>query len=344
MRYTFLEWNMLWWDKLRSIIVPPDAEQFADVSFYQAGMDWDRYPARAVILRIGQNVWKDNEFEYNYSEARQRGIAIGGYFFFDGRATPQQQANVILGAMQGKYFDMELFIDWERSYSGASEGLPNVVKLMQLCESIQCKAVGLYSGYYWFISNSNAQANAAQYDYLRFHPLWIAWYAAASMVKVPPPWLTWTHWQFGTPALDWGQATAEIDMNRHNGTRADFTARYLGGVTPPTGGPMTKYKILQSLNMRNAPITGQIILAMPAGTFVWGIRDTANNWIHISRYQLPGQEEKAIDGWCSGGTIYVDEVAETPSTLPDLPVMLTLGDDVTYFKQTVNVTLKAKPS
>lgn len=228
-RYTFLERNLFWLDRVQSIIVPTDAEQFADVSFYQAGMDWDKYPGRAVILRIGQNIWADTEFQRNYTEARRRSLAIGGYFFFDGRATPQQQANVIINAMQGKSLELELFIDWEKNYAGASEGLPNVVKLMQLVEAagVKCKAVGLYSGYYYFTGNSNPTTHATQYAYLKTRPLWLAWYASASVVKVPAPWTTWTHWQFGTPAVAWGQPTAEIDMNKHNGTRAEFTARYL---------------------------------------------------------------------------------------------------------------------
>jgi hypothetical protein len=235
-RYTFLERNLTFLDQVRSIIVPSNAEQFADVSFYQAGMNWDEYAkhARAVILRIGQNIWQDSEFEYSYREGNG-GAGMGGYFFFDGRATPQQQANVIINAMKDKYLDMELFIDWERNYNGPSEGLPNVVSLMQKVEAagIKCKAVGLYSGYYFFINNSHPTTNAAQYTYLKQRPLWLAWYAAASVVKVPLPWDTWTHWQLGTLVVKWGQPTAELDMNKHNGTRAQFEQRYIGTVTQP---------------------------------------------------------------------------------------------------------------
>lgn len=239
-RYTFLGRNMFALDRLRSILAPSDAEEFSDVSFYQRGMDWDVYAqhARAVILRIGQNVWKDTEFERNYLQARMRNLALGGYFFFDGRASPQQQMNVIYEAMQGKYFDMELIIDWEHNYGGAYEGLGQVVKLMQLCEAagIRCKAVGMYTGYYWFTANSNITTNSAEYDYLKLRPLWLAWYAAASLVRVPTPWSAWTHWQYGTPSVEWGQPTAEIDMNKHNGTRAEFAQRYLGvnGESMPT--------------------------------------------------------------------------------------------------------------
>src|SRR5574341_424092 len=67
--YSFLE-RQAW---LNRILVPAEAERFADVSFWQAGMDWEQYArmGRAVILRIGQNIWQDTEFEYNYAEAKR---------------------------------------------------------------------------------------------------------------------------------------------------------------------------------------------------------------------------------------------------------------------------------
>jgi hypothetical protein len=78
-RYTLVER----YARLFSIIVPSDAEQLDDVSFYQAGMKWGDYPFRSAIIRIGQNVWKDTSFEKNYIEAKLFDIALGGYFFFD---------------------------------------------------------------------------------------------------------------------------------------------------------------------------------------------------------------------------------------------------------------------
>jgi lysozyme len=261
---------------VQPIIIQPDAEQFADVSFWQAGMDWDEYAkhARAVFLRIGQNTWKDVEFIHNYNEARRVGLVIGGYFFFDGRATPQQQAEVIIEQMQGRYFEMELLIDWEHNYGGHYEGLPNVVKLMQLVEAagVRCKAVGTYTGFYFWIENSNASANGAQYTYVKQRPLWIAWYASASIVRVPAPWTDWTHWQFGTPAVSWGQPSAEIDMNKHNGTRAQFEQRYIGEVSqPPTGEPMSTYTVtaptLSNVALRPDHHTNNTaILYVPKGT------------------------------------------------------------------------------
>jgi len=354
-RYTWLERNLRVVD---FIIVPDNAEQFADVSFYQAGMDWDVYAqhARAVFLRISQGSWQDSEFEENYVQARSRELLIGGYAFYDGRKSPQQQANTIMIAMREKFFDMELIVDWERDYGGPYEGLPNVVLLMKLLEAagIRCKAVGTYTGYYWFIENSNARTHAAEYAYLKTKPLWLAWYAAAALVKVPLPWDAWTHWQYATLVVDWGQPTAEIDANKHNGTKAQFEQRYLGGEQPPSepGGIMKGTVSVASANIRNA--NNEVVLTAARGSVVYGDVRLAFGLQRLFFTKLykpdgtivPYTEERNIAVRDSAGTVILtlEDVPEpTPAqTIPDLPVSITLGDDVTYGKQTITVTLKAK--
>lgn len=211
---------------LKSIMVPQAAEELADVSFWQREMDWDEYSkhARAVILRVGQGQWVDTEFEKNYTEAKKRGLLVGGYWFFDGRVQPLEQFSVIKSSLQGKQLDLEMFIDWERTYSGKYEGLKNVVSLMKLVESggFDIHGVGLYTGYYWFTEHDDK----TQHEYLKSKALWLAWYASPSIVKVPVPWTNWTLWQKGTPTVDWGQPTAEIDMNVYNGSKEAFTQNY----------------------------------------------------------------------------------------------------------------------
>jgi hypothetical protein len=348
MRYTPVERTAV-----PSIIVPPTAEEFGDASFWQAGMDWNEYAthARAVILRIGQNVWKDIEFETNYAAAHRVGLLVGGYFFYDGRATPQQQANVIIAAMSGKYFEMELFIDYEHNYGGQNEGLPNVVKLMQLIEAagVKCKAVGLYTGYYFFVESSNATTNAAQYTYLKQRPLWLAWYAAASIVKVPAPWANWTHWQYGTPVVSWGQPTAELDMNRHNGTRDQFASRYMGVILPPPpweeGTTMKIATLNQSLNYRNGFGTlGTTVLGtLKAGDKVIGTIDPVKQWFVIDSLIINGVQGKPdIQAYCSAWSGYYSNIAEYVPPAP--PPAETLPNVVVTVSIPGYQTLDGKPS
>lgn len=257
-RYSFFSRVLCPIENIFSIISPTEAEEFADLSFYQGDTNWDEYRthARAAILRIGQGAWKDTKFERNYSEGKRVGCLLGGYWFYDGRYSPQQQAGIIITTMQGKSFELEIYVDWERSYSGGHEGLKNVVSLMQLLDAagLKVKDTGLYTGYYWFVENSNTLKNASQYIYLKTHPLYLAWYAAAITVKIPIPWVDYTLWQYGTPVVDWGQKTKEIDMNKSRYTHAEFEKRYINGGTlppvdqPPTGGTMPIYTVRPKVN------------------------------------------------------------------------------------------------
>lgn len=313
-RYTMAERLFRFLDPVPTIIVDSNAEQFGDVSFYQEGMNWDLYAtkARAAIIRIGQGGWKDIAFETFYSEARRVGVALGGYWFYDDRYSPEQQAAIIIGAMQGKHFEKELYIDWEVVYNGPYQGLKNVVKLMKLVEAagLQVFGVGMYTGYYFFIEHTTMGENAAEYLYLSTRALWLAWYAAASLVKTPYPWTesTWIDWQWGTPAWDWGQPTAEIDMSKSRYVTTEFDNRYLGGLTPPNGGDMNITHIgtvLVDLNIRSGPGTIYTQALPPLGILrkddvVRGQWDeTGTQWFHFDEIVRKDGTSELWTAWAS---------------------------------------------
>lgn len=339
-RYSFTEWALKLVDTPYSIIVPTLAEEFGDVSFYQAPMQWSVYKqhARLVIIRIGQNVWIDSEFEFNYMVARQQGLALGGYFFFDDRVTPQQQADLIISAMRGKHFEGELFIDWETSYGGKYGGLKNVVALMKLLDAagLDVKDIGLYTGYYYFTDHSSALTHSAEYQYLSTKPLWLAWYAAASVVKVPAPWLTWAHWQTGTSTELWGQPKGAMDRNKSNNTPAEFTAKYLGGATPPPppGDPMTIYTgtpkaiVTSNVRIRQArpdgsadPIGTTIGAILPKQVFKADLLTSDKAWIRVT--EVNGRTIQSLYnkpyGWSATSTLDYAAVPVTPPPPVDPP-------------------------
>lgn len=298
------------------IAIPPVTEELADVSFYQEEMDWDKYPARAVIIRIGQGVWIDPRFNENYFGALARKKVIGGYWFYDGRYSPTEQARKIAEAMFSKEFKLELFIDWERSYGGAYEGLRYVVTLMKMLEGMGLKVagIGIYTGYYFFMENTLRDQDL--YAYLSNKPLWLAWYAAPQVVKLPTPWVEtgWTYWQWGTPVVDWGQKTKELDMNHYNGTPAEFAAKYLGVTMPAV---YVAGKTTANLNVRELPSTSsRILTTLPLGTAVAGYLE--NGW---------------ISGTFNGFTGYIlaqwtDAQPAVPPTSPTaLDATLVLGTD-----------------
>jgi GH25 family lysozyme M1 (1,4-beta-N-acetylmuramidase) len=211
-------------------------KEYPDVSFYQGDIDWDamRSKTDTVIIRAGQNEWIDEKFFENWKAAGQRDMLRAAYWFYDGRKSPGFQADLFASLVRGDPAEMELIVDWERSYNGAHEGLPNVVAMMQRLESLLPGTVTMiYTGYYWFIANSNPIIHRTQYNYLQTRPLHLAYYTSnPASVKIPPPWSELLLWQYGTPVVDYGQESIEIDMNRVNLTNADFYERY-GGEVPP---------------------------------------------------------------------------------------------------------------
>jgi len=220
-------------------------KEIPDYSFWQGRPNHDlmRTKTDAVVIRAGQNVWKDVQFDRNWAEAKRVGMKRATYWFYDDRASPGTQAALWLSMLQNDPPEMELWADWENSYGGPYSGLKNVVAFMEAMERglPNCR-IGMYTGYYWFRDHSNAVTNASQYNYLKAHPLWEAWYTSnPANVLIPAPWSNLLLWQFGTPAVghEWGVESAELDMNYFNGSQADFDARYSGGTTPPpTGGNM----------------------------------------------------------------------------------------------------------
>ena len=194
-------------------------EELSDVSFWQGVIDWAkmRTKARKVIIRAGQNLWEDIKFYSNYSAAKVQGFQRGIYWFYDGRVSPGAQAVVLVRLIKDDRPELPVFIDWERNFGGSHEGLKNVVAMMQEVERLlPGVTVGLYTGFYYFSENSNPIMHKAQYAYLAARPLWLAFYAPLSDVRIPKPWLKMKYWQWGTPpvGLDWGVQSKELDMNQ----------------------------------------------------------------------------------------------------------------------------------
>ena len=218
-------------------------KRIPDVSYWQGIIDWDKMRAQtdAVIIRVGRGKTQDTQFKRNWAEAKKRGMKRGLYVFYEDTTSPANHAQMVYDSIRLDPPELEIVYDWETTYKGKYAGLGNVVASMEALEGKmgkQCTA--FYTGYYWFVSNSNAIKNASHYKYLKQRPLWLAWYVSnPAVVKVPAPWSSLWMWQFGTPVegYAYGCQSKEIDMSWYNGT--DFYTRY--GGTPGT--PLASIKL-----------------------------------------------------------------------------------------------------
>jgi len=136
-----------------------------------------------------------------------------------------------------------------------------------------------------------------------------------------------------------------LDMNFCNCTTQEFAIRYGGGTT--NGGTMY-FKAMGNITIRSTPEINDV---NKTGSFVLlgdvvevDVSKETNGFARlINRYRDNIKLSLPAEAWC--GTFYLQATVFTPppeAALPDLPVTITLGDDVKYIKQTINVILKPK--
>ncbi|HEY3311534.1 MAG TPA: GH25 family lysozyme [Anaerolineales bacterium] len=211
----------------------------ADISFYQNNIYTTRRIdfvkmhtlAEFVIIRAGQNTWKDRDVKMNWKDARLAGIPRGSYWFYDSRSDPKRQAALWVEALEGDLGELPLFLDLEENYRGKYTGWKNwYYFLEQLKSLVGQKEIGIYTGYYYFRDNApDRYYYRENLEYFHKFPLWIANYRT-DKPRDPLPWREdeWLFWQF-TPKGDgraYGVESKGIDLNYFNGTLTDFYKRF----------------------------------------------------------------------------------------------------------------------
>lgn len=197
-----------------------------DVSFWQdnpntpKGIDFNKMKTQtsSVIIRAGQNLWQDNEFDISWKNAKNAGMYRGSYWFYDSRANPKRQAEKWVEIMGNDLGELPMWCDFEDRYGGDFHGWKHWFNFMErLKQLIPNKELGVYTGYYYW------QEFASGVKYFSQYPLWIAWYNPFEPL-VPSIWKDWTLWQYtdnGDGNL-YGVESKNIDLNYFNGTEAEF--------------------------------------------------------------------------------------------------------------------------
>lgn len=231
--------------------------EFPDISFWQGTVDFTKMSkASGVILRAGQGAYIDSQFEVNRSEVLKNKMNWGIYWFWDDRVSPSVQAEklVSLFSSNKELPNMGIYCDWESTYGGKFGSIGNVVSFMERVEELLPLArVGMYTGYYFFMQNTDTFRDNSQLKYLSKKPLWLAWYIVdPKYVKIPRLWTKLTFWQYGTPARgsEFGVNSKEIDMNWFNGTQEEFN-KFCGNQTtqPPIPPTQNTYPTINNIDI-----------------------------------------------------------------------------------------------
>ncbi len=193
-----------------------------------------------TIIRAGQNLWADPDWAYNWRESKAAGLPRGSYWFYDSRAEPKKQAELWVQTMGTDLGELPLFADFEESYNGTYKGWQNWYVFLERIRALvgPQKEIGIYTAFYYWRDNApNATTQAANLEYFKRYPLWIAHYGAEKPM-IPKPWgeEEWLLWQF-TAVGDgraFGVESLGIDLNYFNGDLPAFKARFnLNGQTGP---------------------------------------------------------------------------------------------------------------
>jgi GH25 family lysozyme M1 (1,4-beta-N-acetylmuramidase)/predicted lipoprotein with Yx(FWY)xxD motif len=275
----------------------------ADVSFYEndpqtpEALDFNKMKKAAdfVIIRAGQNLWPDPDFEENWLASRQAGLPRGSYWYYDSRIDPGRQADLWYQLLDGEFGELPLFADFEESFDGRYKGWRNWYDFLEHLRSlVGDKEIGIYSSYsYWRDNAPRALVQNDQLEYFHRYPLWIANYGVQKPA-VPKPWGAdeWLFWQFSEVGNGraYGVESKGIDLNYFNGDLQAFQHRFKLPAPELESYPVSQYMV--DLSVRAQPDNRSSTVGILKQNDLVEVLDATSDgdWLKIHR-------QDGVNGW-----------------------------------------------
>jgi len=331
-----------------------------DVSKWEPVIDWQKVAdqnIRFVFVKASQGAYKDTSFSTHWKNSKGV-MPRGAYHFYYPWTDPKRQAEAFYDALDDDWgelpfvVDIEAYKDRDAPYFGWKRWYDYLERLKELAPS---KEIMIYTGFYYWKDYGPAWWDLPRHTYFAQYPLWLASYSqyTPEQSKYIPlrGWNEWLFWQYDENEIldgvkDGGHLTS-VDTNYFNGDEAKF-AELFGSVIPPIidepGEDMeTKYTGIvvatRGANIRPAPTTNNVKIR----TVLYNTKLTIADILTISEVEEWAQLTTAE--WIAtkyGGEKIVDyqAVGEPSGELPDIPVKVVLGDNITYYQQEFTATLK----
>lgn len=235
-----------------------------DLSMWQGKIDFAKLATKvdAVIMRAGYgNDYFDPRVDEYRRGCREYGIPFGLYWFVKpGKDFRKHAENFYIKWSEDPgnlppVFDLEdrgglnktaLESWWQKMYNRFVEK-----------SGLTMEYIATYTSP-GFLNNAIGKTN-----WLKNTLLWVAHWTTAAQPIIPKEWLeivnpkTWKFWQWSATGKgsDYGVSSRYIDLDRYNGTRAQFEAEFgLEPLPPPPGEKEMKYKVLvPDLSIRSDP-------------------------------------------------------------------------------------------
>jgi len=206
--------------KLASYIESDTEEQVVyalgvDVSEHQGDISWKAlwdYGVRFAFIRLGDGLYRDPEFDRNWTEAGNLGILRGAYHY--ARHDKDGQAAFIDSVLGDKVPELGVWGDLEDE-DFTTERIDRYMTYTKLRTELP---LGVYSSPRLLNIWSPLPESVTSCD------LWIASPGVPEPVMPKLYWEDWTFWQFGQRQID-GRT---VDVDYYNGTVEDLISRYSG--------------------------------------------------------------------------------------------------------------------
>ncbi len=162
----------------------------------------------------------DEDIMYNWKSAKDAGLLRGAYHYLDPRMPVLDQAKLFCNILANDPGELPPVCDFEQRTENGIVLPPVDVwrgwlwNFLTFVEKELGIVPGIYTGYYYWYEFGTKDKAWSRY------PLWLAWWEKESIIKAPPPWSTWTFWQY-TPKGDGiyhGCESKGVDLNFFNGT------------------------------------------------------------------------------------------------------------------------------
>ena len=337
-------------------VVMPDGSRVwgVDISHWNLpGVDLQRmkdmFGLSFVFIKMCDGSLNTKYFPEHVATAEAAGIPWGPYVWLYRGVNVNIEAQTTAWSNRAKQYkpDLPVQIDAEWTKYAGNWSNPTTSDLNAAHNSFQSKYGEPAETY---TSPGYANQYLQGFDFTK-RGNWVAqWGVSQPTVSYPWEWHQFTSKLDGS-ILDPG-GNLGLDGNYFNGNAQDFAARYGGAVPPTNGDDMKKGTAKVDLNIRAAPWinteppkTGILY----KGEVAFGTIDASSGWLRIEWILRKGGDiDVSQDGnYCSGNPTYIDIVDYTepeppPAGVSDVPYVITLGDDVTYEKVTIEGTLKAK--
>lgn len=276
-----------------------------DVSFWQDDdetlykIDFSIMWSRGIdgaICRAGQNRWMDEDFRDYVNNCIKANMPWGAYWFYDSRVPPEAQAMRFQEVMAGLPVPpLGVWGDYEEHYGGAWGGAAHFKVFMQELQTrFPNTVVGVYTGPSYWIEHTTA----AQRDWFKQFPLWIAHYKVPSPT-IHAPWSDYLIWQY-TEKGDgkyFGVESFDLDLDLFNGDLEDYKRFfgldwYVPGTEQPQGeeGMFDVWSDTNNMSLRYSnTINSNVKEYIPRGTMMKADRIEApisgglagDKWAHI---------------------------------------------------------------